>query len=374
MNNQSNGIYIHLPFCIKKCAYCDFVSYENQVEIAAAYVDNLLLEMEQYRGEQADTVYLGGGTPTALPPHLLVRILDGVKDCFNLADDSEITVETNPGTCQKETISALKKAGANRISLGAQTFVDTELSAIGRIHTAAQIKEAVLAIRAGGIQNISLDLMFSLPGQTEESLLYSLEELIALNPNHISCYSLTLCEGTPLYEAVSLSKTEVPDEESDRAMYELICGKLKESGFDRYEISNFAKKGYESRHNTKYWIRASYIGLGAAAHSFFGGRRFENPATFSDYEKVARGEQEREGTSLTEKDAMAEFMFLGLRMIKAGVSKKAFFSCFKKELDKVYKEQIARLCRLGLLEDAGDILRLTNRGVDVSNSVFCEFV
>ncbi len=369
-----NGIYIHLPFCIKKCAYCDFVSYENQLETASTYVDNLLDEMEQYRGEQADTVYLGGGTPTALPPHLLVRILEGARDCFHLAEDSEITVEANPGTCQKETVRALKKAGVNRISLGAQSFVDEELSAIGRIHTAAQIKEAVATLRAEGIFNISLDLMFSLPGQTEESLLVSLEELVALEPTHISCYSLTLCEGTPLYEAVAGGKTEVPDEDSDRAMYDLICKRLEKNGYHRYEISNFAKEGYKARHNTKYWIRAPYIGLGAAAHSFFGGRRFENPPALCDYEKVAHGEKDREGVCLTEKDAMAEFMFLGLRMIEAGVSKKEFFSCFGQELEAIYKEPIERLCRLGLLEERGDILRLTDRGVDVSNSVFCEFV
>ena len=274
------GIYIHIPFCIKKCSYCDFVSYENRLADAESYVAALLREMESYCGVQVDTVYIGGGTPTALPPHLLVRILEGVRTCFSLAEDAEITVEANPATFCTEGFEALFKAGVNRISLGAQSFNDRELLALGRIHTAEQTKQTVAAIREAGIQNISLDLMFSLPGQTKESLFFSLKEAISLAPEHLSCYSLTLCEDTPLCDAVRAGKLILPDDDTDRDFYALLCDMLAQHGYEHYEISNFARRGYRARHNTKYWIRAPYIGLGVAAHSFYCGRRFETPPPF----------------------------------------------------------------------------------------------
>ncbi len=369
-----NGIYVHIPFCIKKCAYCDFVSYENRLGEAEAYVDALLLEMEAYRGVGADTVYIGGGTPTALPPHLLVRLLDGVRDCFSLADDREITVEANPGTCSAEGFARLAAAGVNRISLGAQSFLSEELTALGRIHTAAQTKEAVVDARRAGIVNISLDLMFSLPGQTLAHLAYSLEQAAALEPSHISCYGLTLCEGTPLHAAVENGRVTLPDDDTDRALYAMLCNTLHEKGYSRYEISNFAKPGCLSRHNVKYWSRSPYIGLGAAAHSFYGGRRFENPPQLSAYYRVVRGEQDREGARVTRTEAMAEFMFLGLRMTERGVLRQDFFTAFGTGVDAVYAAPIQKLCALGLLEDDGDRLRLTERGIDVSNTVFCEFL
>lgn len=372
--NKIAGLYIHLPFCLKKCAYCDFVSYENCLGKAEEYVSDLLSEMETYRGETIDTVYLGGGTPTALPPRLLVRILEGVRKNFVLLADTEITVEANPGTADEQGFRTLADAGVNRVSLGAQSFIDAELSALGRIHTAAQTKEAVEMVRKAGIHNISLDLMFSLPHQTKESLTESLDAILALAPDHVSCYSLTVCEDTPLCKSVETGAVLLPDEETDREFYGLICDTLEKNGYGRYEISNFAKAGRESRHNTKYWLRAPYMGLGAGAHSFYGGRRFENPAGLATYHEVVLGAKARESEIVTEADAMAEFMFLGLRMTKAGVLRSDFKAAFNRDLDAVYGDAIKKLTNFGLLLDTGHRLVLTERGIDLSNTVFCEFV
>lgn len=369
-----NGLYIHIPFCIKKCGYCDFVSYENRLFEGEQYVNALLSEMEQYRGTEVDTVYIGGGTPTALPPHLLIRILLGVKENFRILSGAEITVEANPGTCDKAYFEKLRDAGVNRISLGVQSFVDEELKALGRIHSAEEAKTAVYAAKDAGIQNVSLDLMFSLPGQTVESFLYSIKEAISLDPAHISSYSLIVCENTPIEQAVSQGKLTLPDEDTDRELYALLVDTLKQAGYHRYEFSNFAKPGREARHNTKYWTRDPYIGLGAAAHSFWEDKRFENPPCLSDYYAVCRGKRIRESESVTEKDAMAEFMFLGLRLTEQGISKQEFFRSFGISIDEIYGKQIEKLSQLGLLECTDDTIRLTDRGIDVSNSVFCEFV
>ncbi len=369
-----NGLYIHIPFCLKKCAYCDFVSYENSLAEGENYVNALLLEMEAYKGTTVDTVYIGGGTPTALPPRLLIRILSGAKENFTIAPYAEITVEANPGTCDGNYFSALKNAGVNRISLGVQSFVDDELKLLGRIHSAKEAKTAVKSAKEAGIFNVSLDLMFSIPKQTKESFLYSINEAIALDPTHISSYSLMVCENTPIEQAVSQGKLLLPDEDEDRALYALLVETLAKSGYHRYEISNFAKQGKEARHNTKYWTREPYIGLGAAAHSFWNGCRFENPSSFSDYYAVCRGEKERVGETITEKDAMAEFMFLGLRMTEQGILKQDFLQAFGAPIERIYGAQIEKLCRLGLLACLGDKIRLTERGIDVSNAVFCEFL
>lgn len=368
------GIYVHFPFCIKKCGYCDFVSYENRLEEGAYYVNALLREMEEYRGEPADTVYFGGGTPTALPAGLLARVLEGIKSCFSLRPDCEITVEANPGTCDREAFRVLAEAGVNRISLGVQSFVDRELALLGRIHTANDAIRAAADARAAGISNLSLDLMFSIPAQTAESLRFSLREAVALAPSHLSCYSLSLSEETPLYEAVSRGEILLPRDEADRALYNLLVKTLKEQGYDRYEISNFARGECFSRHNIKYWKRAPYIGLGAAAHSFFKGRRYENPADLPSYYETAAGKRARIGAAVPFNDAMAEHMFLGLRMTREGVDRREFFRAFGVELDKIYGAAIKKLCSLGLLEDMGPSICLTDRGVDVSNTVFCEFL
>jgi len=330
--------------------------------------------MEQYRGTVIDSVYLGGGTPTALPPSLLVRLLLGVQACFSLAENAEITVEANPGTCTLPGLLALRDAGINRISLGAQSFIDSELATLGRIHSSAQTEEAVRLCREAGIDNISLDLMFSLPESSCETVSYSLSRLLSLAPTHVSCYSLTLCDRTPLQKAVETGMLVLPDEEEDRAQYHYICKTLADHGYLQYEISNFALPGKEARHNTKYWERAPYIGLGAAAHSFFDGCRYENPAALEDYFARVQSGSHPAGEAVSAQDAMAEFFFLGLRMTQKGVSRRDFQARFGMPMDVRYGATIAKLTRLGLLSDLGDRLVLSARGIDVSNSVFCEFL
>lgn len=368
------GLYIHFPFCIKKCHYCDFVSYPEMLSLGERYIDALILEMEAYRGTLIDTVYLGGGTPTALAPSLLVRVLSRVASSFSLAKDCEITVEANPGTCDKDTFSALASCGVNRISLGVQSFSDDELKMLGRIHTKEDAVRAVEAARIAGISNLSLDLMFSTPGQTRESLYDSLFRAVALEPEHMSCYSLILCEGTPMHEAYNRGEITLPDEDEDRDRYALLVEFLEKHGYERYEISNFAKEKKISRHNTKYWTRAPYIGLGAAAHSFYENRRFENPASLSDYFKQVEKGIKPIGETVTEVDAMGEFMFLGLRQTQAGVLRSEFQKCFGKSLDDVFGKTVKKLTDLNLLADDGERIRLTDRGIDVSNAVFCEFI
>ncbi|MBR6729245.1 MAG: radical SAM family heme chaperone HemW, partial [Clostridia bacterium] len=287
---------------------------------------------------------------------------------------AEITVEVNPGTCDAAGFKALKEAGVNRISLGVQSFVDDELRLLGRIHSAKEAEQAVLSIHEAGIVNVSLDFMFAIPAQTEESLLYSLEKAVALSPAHLSCYSLTLSDETPLARAVAKGNICLPDDETDRRFYHTLTGFLEKNGYMRYEISNFAKPSYTARHNTKYWQREPYIGLGLAAHSFFSGMRYENPSSFSDYYARAEHKIKPEGAVISAEDAMSEFIFLGLRQTRAGISRKSFYDAFGQELDVRYGAPIQKLCALGLLTDDGKILRLTERGIDVSNSVFCEFL
>ena len=359
---------------MQKCRYCDFVSYAGRLEETEAYISALMQEMEEYSGLNLDTVYLGGGTPTALAPAQLSQVLSAVRRSFSLTENCEITVEANPGTVSAETFSVLAESGVNRVSLGAQSFVNSELKSLGRIHTSKEAEEAVLAARQAGIQNVSLDLMFSIPNQTEKTLTESLNRAVSLSPEHLSCYSLMLCEGTPMYEDHLTGKLSLPDEDEDRRRDAFITEFLEKNGYERYEISNFAKPGQESRHNTKYWTRAPYIGLGAGAHSFFEGERFENPSDFSGYyERVSSGRHPK-GEAISEKDAMAEFMFLGLRRTKAGVLRRDFQASFGKTLEEVYEVPLKKLISLALLEDDGQRIRLTKRGIDVSNGVFCEFL
>lgn len=368
------GLYIHFPFCKQKCRYCDFVSYPDKLSEGARYVEALLCEMKAYRGVAVDTIYLGGGTPTALAPACLERVLSGVACSFSLAKNCEITVEANPGTVTKETALSLAACGINRVSLGVQSFCDSELSLLGRIHSKKDALLAVEAIYSAGITDINLDLMFSIPGQTRESLLESLSQAVQLDPGHISCYSLILCEGTPMFEDNRRGKLLLPDEDEDRERYAMLVSFLEAHGYERYEISNFAKGGKISRHNTKYWLRAPYIGLGAAAHSFYENRRYENPPLLTDYYRQVESGAIPQGEAVSAADAMAEFMFLGLRLTKNGVSRNMFLQTFGETLDGRYGETIKKLAGLGLLIDEGDVIRLTDRGIDVSNAVFCEFL
>lgn len=365
------GLYIHIPFCIKKCKYCDFVSFSGCEKRFGEYIDALCNEMAEYKGEKIDTVFIGGGTPTLLAENETAELLLHIRNNFELSADTEFSVEANPKTLTPQKLSALKEGGVNRISIGIQSFNDDELLNIGRRHNAAEAEEAFYAARNAGFDNINIDIMFSLPGQTGKSFLKTLRTVIGLNPEHISCYSLILEEGTPLYDEAQKGILQLPNEEEDRENYELARRVLREAGYIQYEISNFAKTGFECRHNLKYWDCDEYIGLGLAAHSYYRGRRFFNTENLGDYLK---GKYRTDsGEQLTRADKISEFMIMGLRKT-AGIDKREFSRRFGCDVKDVFGEQISRFIGGGFMAEDSDNLRLTEAGVNVSNSILCEFV
>ena len=372
---ETYGIYVHIPFCLQKCVYCDFTSYPGQLSRAACYLEALDREMAYFRGCRADTVYIGGGTPTCLEAVQLAGLVDKIRSCFRLEQDCEITVECNPKTADEKYFRTLRKAGVNRLSVGVQSFHDHELRLLGRIHTAAEAEECIRMAKNAGFSNISLDLMFGLPRQSAADVEESVRRAVSLAPTHLSCYSLILEEGTPLYRSVQEGKYALPDEDTEREMYHHLVRLLAENGYHRYEISNFALRGKESRHNNKYWERKPYIGLGAAAHSQIADLRYGNPSSLAEYEEVTflHPPAGRAAERLTSADEMAEFMFLGLRK-GAGILKSDFGKVFGKSLETVFGEPIKKFYSLGLLEDSNGRLRLSDAGIDVSNAIFCEFL
>lgn len=364
------GLYIHIPFCVKKCEYCDFVSYPGLEREHDAYIGALIREMEQHRGAAADSVFIGGGTPTALSAEQLCRVLGAVRENFNIAPDAEFSVECNPGTVTDEKLRALVQGGVNRVSVGVQSFNDRELKAIGRIHTAAAARDTVMALCGAGFKNISLDLMASLPYQSKDSFLRSLRTAASLPVRHISVYSLMIEDGTPIKKKYDEGVYVLPDEDCDRELYRLTAEYLKSRGFERYEISNYAVPGCESRHNLNYWDCGEYLGLGLAAHSYMDGVRSYNT---SDIQKYISGAYCEDSVRLSETDKRGEFMMLGLRKT-AGVSAAVFKDLFGCELSDVYSEAIEKFMRAGALEASGGFLRLTERGLDIANTVMCEFI
>lgn len=365
------GLYIHIPFCLQKCSYCDFVSIPCGDALFAPYIGALEREMEQYEGEVVDTVFIGGGTPTVLPAPLLERLLLKINRTFQLAADTEWSVEANPKTLTEEKLSVLKEGGVNRISIGAQSFQNQELRLLGRIHTAQDVYNTMELAKKAGFTNINLDLMSALPGQTFPMLLDSLRQAVSSSPAHISCYSLILEEGTPLAQEVTAGKYTMPDEDTDRMLYENAVRYLREQGYKQYEISNFAKEGYACRHNLKYWDCMPYIGIGAAAHSFTGAERYQN---IDDVREYIRDPISRQHVvSLSKEDCISEFMMMGLRKT-AGISEAEFALRFGETLDGLYKDCIDRFLEGGFLARENGRLFLTPRGVDVSNSIMCEFL
>lgn len=365
------GLYVHLPFCRKKCDYCDFVSYANCYDAEERYVNALIEEFSRYRGEMVDTVYFGGGTPTSLKPESLKTLLSGVMENFTLTPDTEITMECNPKTADFETFSMLRAWGVNRLSIGVQSFEDRLLSLIGRIHSSEDAKSVILDASKAGFSNISADLMFGLPGQTIEDVRRSVEIMTSLPVSHISCYGLILEEGTPLYKKVESGTLTLPDEDTEFSMYRTLKDELKARGFLQYEISNFAKEGYRSRHNTKYWNAEEYIGCGAAAHSYFQNTRFCHTSNLEEYIKNPMARQDEE--EISQKEQMTEFMILGLRKTE-GVSKKTFSARFGTVLTDVYGHIITPFVEKGLLLWEDDFLRFSEEGLYVSNAILCEFM
>lgn len=363
---KSLGIYIHIPFCIKKCRYCDFLSAPAGREIQNAYIEKLLEEIEQYQKlleqSQTDTIFFGGGTPSILQGEQIVRIMEKLRVFGNISETAEISIEANPGTVTEEKLKLWKKAGINRISFGLQSADDVELKSLGRIHTWAEFEENYHLARACGFSNINVDLMSALPGQSVDTWKYTMSRVVSLKPEHISAYSLIIEEGTPFYNIYAEHPELLPAEEEEREMYYQTKSFLASEGYERYEISNYAKEGYECRHNLSYWERVDYLGLGLGASSLIGNVRKSNQTDICEYLK---GNFAGEEEILSETAAMEEYFFLGLRKMK-GVN----WTLYKEQ----YGGVIEKLMSEGLLESDGDYIRLTELGIDVSNYVLSEFL
>ena len=376
-------LYLHIPFCVKKCNYCDFLSALAGEETRAAYVDALLEEIRGFdepEDYEVVTVFFGGGTPSILPGQAIFRIMEALREKFSFRKGAEITLEANPGTVDKEKLSFYKKAGINRLSFGLQSADAEELKKLGRIHTWEKFLESFQLAREAGFSNINVDLMSALPGQTKESWEKTLRQVLALQPEHISAYSLIIEEGTPFYQLYEKDVERrdageepelIPSEEEERAMYEATGRILKEQGYLHYEISNYAKPGCECRHNLGYWQRRDYLGFGLGASTLLNPVRYKNT---EDLEAYLGGDfSKKEFFVLTKDNQIEETMFLGLRVLE-GVSKEQFREQFSCELRVVYRKELEKLEKEGLLEEEGDFVRLTSRGIDLSNPVLAEFL
>ena len=373
------GLYIHIPFCVKKCEYCDFLSWNAEEEERQQYVAALLSEIESYRefakGYRVSTIFIGGGTPSVLLPKQMEDILQKIYEIFELERRAEITIEVNPGTVDEEKLQCYKENGVNRLSMGLQSVKDEKLRLLGRIHTYQEFVESYELARKAGFDNISIDLISSVPGQTLQEWKEELETAAAQNPEHISVYQLIIEEGTPFYEKYAEHPELLPDEETSREIY-LWTGKfLKEAGYEQYEISNYAKPGKESRHNLKYWEREDYLGLGLGAASMVRNIRMSNTKDMRTYlERCDKPKTMREDVQfLEEPRQMEEFMFLGLRKTR-GVSKKEFKRIFGREMDMVYEKALHKCLENGMLLEHKDRIFLSEEGTLLSNMVLSEFL
>lgn len=373
-------LYLHIPFCVSKCKYCDFLSAPFGEEQRQIYVERLCRRIRYWSdvvhnyGYEIVSIFVGGGTPSILTETQITQVFEAVRESLPIREDAEITLEMNPGTDVKDKLPVYRKLGINRLSMGLQSADNEELKRLGRIHTYEDFRQVYQWAREVGFTNINVDLMSAIPGQTLESYEGTLRKVADLKPEHISAYSLIIEEGTPFYERYGDGRhaEELPDEDTERQMYVRTREILEDYGYHRYEISNYAKDGYECRHNLGYWDRREYLGLGAGASSLMDHIRWKEP----DYIGPSTGQvlEEREDfTRLSRKDEMEEFMFLGLRKIN-GVSEQDFYKSFKVSMDEVYKDNIENLIKEGLLVREKDRIRLTDRGLDLSNYALSQFL
>ena len=373
------GLYIHIPFCQQKCLYCDFPSHANLAHLYQPYVAALCREISGWggvlSGDVIDTIYIGGGTPTVLSIESLGKILECVNTTFSISENAEISIEANPGTVDQEKLLVLKTGGVNRISFGVQTFSDSLLQSIGRIHSAAQAVEAVQEAQKLCFHNINVDLMYGLPGQTLKQWQDSVMQAIKLDVVHISAYGLKVEEGTPFATMHQQGKLMLPDEDIDEAMYEFVTEYLPKNDFVRYEISNFSKVGYECRHNLKYWRYSSYVGVGAAAHSFLKKERCSNIGDVSQYIKcIESGNSPIELKETPEMEiAMAEYVFLALRTV-AGLSVEEFNAYFNSDFFREYGNILSKLAAQKLITVEENKIYLTVTGMKYGNVVFRAFL
>ena len=378
-------LYLHIPFCARKCRYCDFASYAGREADMSAYVDAVVQEAQaraKQLGTQAvETAFIGGGTPSLLPAPQLNRLLDGVGRCFPVQPGAEFTSEANPGTLTRPWLDAAVSHGVNRLSLGMQAYQPELLAMLGRIHDFRQVERSVALAREAGISNISLDLMFGLPGQRADQWRETLQAALSLHPQHLSCYGLIPEEGTPLKADLDAGRLSLPDEDTERAMYDTALSMLAEAGFMQYEISNLALPGHACRHNLGYWRQVPYLGLGAAASSMLPAgysaayTRETNPPGLSDYMEMVRAGawNLREQAGVSPAEARFETMMLGLRTTE-GVSEQAFEAMHGMTMEHCYGPRLRALEMQGLLCRTSGAWRLTRRGMDVQNAVLVELM
>lgn len=396
-------LYVHIPFCFKKCAYCDFLSFTCDEKQQFAYADALMREIEFYgsnmRDYQVSTIFLGGGTPTWLNEDKMVEILDTIYTYFNVSADAEITMECNPGTVTKAKLEKYRRAGVNRLSIGLQSADDEELAILGRIHTFEKFVKTYEMARNAGFVNINVDLISGIPYQTSKKFLHTLQKVVRLKPNHISAYSLIIEEGTPFYEKYKSDvilqeegkQTEIlPTEDEVYRITKLTQQYLAQAGYEQYEISNFAQPGFECVHNIGYWTRENYIGLGLGAASLLNNVRYTNETDLDTYIHAVQSIQPQAfeqadghieyGTNLhiaadavSRKAQMEEFMFLGLRM-NQGVTRQQFENVFGIPIDAIYKNAMEQLKREGLLDISEGRIVLTEKGQDLSNYALAQFL
>lgn len=371
-------LYIHIPFCVKKCLYCDFLSFSADEKVKEKYIEALRAELMFIGKERCSaslsSVFIGGGTPSVLPAELITRVMDSVKENFTLNPDAEVTIECNPGTVDEEKLKAYFECGINRISFGLQSVHDEELKKLGRIHKFEDFLRSYEEAVKAGFTNINVDLMSDIPGQTADSWNKTLKTICELKPapTHISAYSLIVEEGTPFAEMAEDGKLDIPDEDTDREMYHMTSLILSEYGYKRYEISNYSKDGYECRHNLGYWTGVTYYGAGLGAASYYEGCRFTNTSELPVYMDDPI-ESFKLDEKLTSADKMSEFMILGLRLTK-GVKTAEFEEKFGRKLPDVYGREIDRFKAEGLLIEESGMLHLTERGLDLANVVMQAFI
>ncbi len=385
-------LYLHIPFCARKCGYCDFLSGPADKETQRQYMEALFQEVRQVgqkselppqyaketAGSRVTSVFIGGGTPSLVEPGWIEALLAEIRAAFSLEEGAEITLEANPGTLSAQKLRRYRGAGINRLSMGLQSMDNTELERIGRIHTREEFLSNYYWAREAGFSNINVDLMSALPGQTALSWEETLRQTAALGPEHISAYSLIVEEGTPFWELYGSRPWLLPSEEEDREMYHRTKTLLEAAGYERYEISNYARPNAECTHNIGYWTRIPYLGLGLGASSFYGEQRFSNTREMTRYLAAAKTEDMperiRENTEfLTRQDAMEEFMFLGLRLTR-GIRKEDFRRAFGQGVEEIYGTVLERFTEQGLMLWTGEGWRLSEWGLDVSNTVLAEFL
>lgn len=367
-------LYIHIPFCVQKCQYCDFLSGPSDQETRDRYIKALRAEIQAVQGVEAYeivSVFIGGGTPSVLKAEAIASIMRTLQEQFFFCEDAEVTIEANPGTVDLEKLTIYRNVGINRLSLGLQSTDAEELKLLGRIHSYEEFLKSYEWAREAGFSNINIDLMFAIPGQTGEAWRQHLYQVAELNPEHISAYSLIIEEGTPFAE----QNLDLPDEDTEYQMYEDTAEILERYGYRQYEISNYAKQGYMCRHNAGYWQRREYLGFGLGASSLYGGMRFSNTHQMQEYLKESRNPDQirKDVTVLSRNEQIEEFMFLGLRMTE-GISEKKFEENFDVRLMDVYGDILQKYEETGFMEHMETKWRLTRKGIHVSNHILADFL